>query len=146
MSETEMSERKEGESKGGKEGGWERRKGGREEGDRCVLINSGEAEHSSSVHPATLSPLSASQMDRGFRFLKGNVMFLSRPKASSKASQDTASSLSSLPPGAQEPLGIYKYQVPPDVPMEGTRAGSGGSLLSLRWLCSPSCELKPGSG
>lgn len=55
------------------------------------------------ILPNLPSPLSASHVHRAFRFLEGTVMFLPRPEAPSKASQDSAASLASLSPGAQLP-------------------------------------------
>lgn len=68
------------------------------------------------ILPSLPSPLSARHVDKAFRFLEGNVMILSRTEAPSKASQDTAASLASLPPGAQLPstsLSICEVSGPP---------------------------------
>lgn len=93
-SETECQKGRREKARG--EGRWERREDAGEEGCRCVLINSGEARWSSSPHPLPVTSLCQSGRQR-VRLLERNVSFLSRPKAYSKASQDTALSLSFLP-------------------------------------------------
>ena len=120
-------------------------------GRRQVCLDEFSRGQTEFILPNLPSPLSASHVDRAFRFWEGNVMILSRPEAPSKASQDTAASLAYLPPGAQLPstsLSIYEVSGPPTCCYGGgPEVGQAEGYFPFSgWLCPVSWEPKPGSG